>query len=331
MAAGHLPPGKLPVHLLAELLGELEPAPPEVRLGPAVGEDACVLTVERGALVAATDPITFTGVDIGRLAVVVNANDVAVMGVRPRWFLAAILLPRGTTEDDVRTLFAGMRGALAELGIALVGGHTEVTPVVSQPLVVGQMLGLAENDRFVATGGARPGDIVVQVGLAPIEGAAVLAVEAAERLGGCDPATVQAAADAIRIPGLSVVEPALAATGLGATALHDPTEGGLASGLHELATAARVGLRVDPAQVRWFEPGLAVCRALGADPWATLASGSLLATFPTDRATAATEAIAARGYPVAILGVAEPGDGVHDTEGRAISWPARDEVARLLS
>ncbi len=141
-----------------------------------MGEDACALTVERGALVAATDPITFTGVDIGRLAVVVNANDVAVMGVRPRWFLAAILLPCGTTEDDVRTLFAGMRGALAELGIALVGGHTEVTPVVSQPLVVGQMLGLAENDRFVATGGARPGDIVVQVGLAPIEGAAVLAV-----------------------------------------------------------------------------------------------------------------------------------------------------------
>jgi len=81
MAAGHLPPGKLPVHLLAELLGELEPPPPEVRLGPAVGEDACALTVERGALVAATDPITFTGVDIGRLAVVVNANDVAVMGV----------------------------------------------------------------------------------------------------------------------------------------------------------------------------------------------------------------------------------------------------------
>ena len=81
----------------------------------------------------------------------------------------------------------------------------------------------------------------------------------------------------------------------------------------------------------WFEPGLAVCRALGADPWATLASGSLLAMLPLGRLTAATEAITARGHPVAILGVAEPGDGVHDSEGRAVPWPAHDEVARLLS
>lgn len=331
MAIGHLPPGKLPVGLLVELLGELGPAPPEVRLGPAVGEDACVLEVQGGALVVATDPITFTGIDIGWLAVVVNANDVAVTGVRPRWFLAVVLLPRDTTDDDVRTLFAGMREALAEVGVTLVGGHTEVTPVVSQPIIVGQMLGLAENGRFVTTGGAREGDVVVQVGLAPIEGAAVLAVEAAEHLGDCDPATVGAAADAIHDPGISVVEAALAAAELGATALHDPTEGGLASGLHELATAAGLAVRVDPARVRWFEPGLAVCRALGADPWATLASGSLLATFPPDQATIAARAIAARGYPVATLGAAESGEGVHTTDGRPIPWPERDEVARLLS
>ena len=331
MSSIRLPPGKLPVQLLAELLGELEPTPPEIRLGPAVGEDACAVEVERGTLIAATDPITFTGVDVGWVAVVVNANDVAVMGVRPRWFLATVLLPRGTTDDDVRTLFAGMRGALAEVGGTLVGGHTEVTPVVSQPLVVGQMLGLAENGRFVTTGGVRPGDVVVQVGLAPIEGAAVLAVQAAAHLSGCDPVTVGAAAAATHIPGISVVEAALTAAELGATALHDPTEGGLAAGLHELAAAARVGLRIDRAQVRWFEPGLAVCRALGADPWATLASGALLATFPPDRATAATEAIAARGYAVVTLGVAEPGQGVHDTEGGSIPWPERDEVARLLA
>lgn len=331
MAIGDLRPGKLPVGLLVELLGTLGPAPPEVLMGPAVGEDACVLDVEAGALAVATDPVTFTGVDVGWLAVVVNANDVAVTGVRPRWFLAVVLLPVDTTDDDVRTLFAGLRGALSEVRVTLVGGHTEVTPAVSQPIVVGQMLGLAEDGRFVTTGGVREGDVVVQVGLAPIEGAAVLAVEAAEHLRACDPITVGAAANAIHDPGISVVEAALAAAELGATALHDPTEGGLASGLHELATAAGLALRVDTARARWFEPGLAVCRALGADPWATLASGSLLATFPPDRAAAATRAIAARGHPVAILGAAESGEGVHTTDGLPIPWPERDEVARLLS
>ena len=330
MSPVRLIPGKLPVDLLAELLGEFGPAPPEVRVGPAVGEDACAVAVEGGVLVAATDPITLTGVDSGWLAVVVNANDVAVMGVRPRWFLAAVLLPLGATEHDVRALFAGMRGALGELGVTLVGGHTEVTPAVRQPLVVGQMLGLAHDGRFVTTGGVRPGDVVVQVGLAPIEGAAVLAVEAAERLGGLEPETVEAAAAAIRVPGISVVDAALAAADLGATALHDPTEGGLASGLHEIAAAGRVGLRIDPRRVRWFEPGLAVCRSLGADPWATLASGSLLAMFPPDRADPAAGALATQGYPVAALGVAEPGAGVHDTEGRPMPRPQRDEVARLL-
>jgi len=329
MSATVLPPGKLPTALLTELLGTIE-WPPEVRLGPAIGEDACALEVDRGVLVAATDPITFTGIDVGRLAVVVNANDVAVMGVRPRWFLAAVLLPRDTTADDVRALFAGMRAALDGLAVALVGGHTEVTPVVSQPLVVGQMLGLAENGRVVTTGGVRAGDIVVQVGPVPIEGAAVLAAEAADRLSGLDPATLEAATAATRVPGISVVEAALVAADLGATALHDPTEGGLASGLHELAAAGGVGLRVDPTQVRWFEPGLAVCRELGADPWATLASGALLATFPPDQAREATAALSAGGHPVATLGAAEAGEGVRDTEGQPIPWPARDEVARVL-
>ena len=331
MSPSRLAPGKLSTSLLAEILGEFGPAPPEVRVGPAVGEDACAIEVERGVLIAATDPITFTGTDLGWLAAVVNANDVAVMGVRPRWFLAAVLLPTSTTADETRTLFATMRAALTQLDVALVGGHTEVTPVVNRALVVGQMLGWTERERFVTTGGVGVGDVIVQVGSAPIEGAAVLALEAGARLGGLDPQVLEHAIRATRVPGISVVEAALAATELGATALHDPTEGGLAAGLHELATAGHVGLRVDLAQVRWFEPGIAVCHALGADPLATLASGALLATFAPTRAFDAVRALSERGHTAVVLGVAERGAGVHDTTGRTIPWPERDEVARILS
>lgn len=331
MPSSPIPVGKLPTELLARLLDDLAPLPPEVRLGPAIGEDACALDVPGGVLVAATDPITLTGGDIGRLAVIVNANDVAVMGARPRWFLAAVLMPVGATETDMEELFATMRHALDAIGAALVGGHTEITEAVNQPLVVGQMLGVTERDRLVSTAGVRPGDVVVQVGVAPVEGGAVLASERPGGLGELDPEVVGAAAAGLDDPGISVVEAALVAAGVGATALHDPTEGGLAAGLHEMAAAARVAVRVDRSRILWFEPAVAVCQVLGADPWAVLASGSLLAAFGPADADSAVEALALEGHAVAVIGKAEAGSGVRDSDDRLIPWPDRDEVARLIA
>lgn len=323
--------GKLPAHFLSQLLKGTGPLPPEVLVGAAVGEDACAIAVPAGVLVAATDPITLTARDGGRYAVTVNANDVAVSGARPRWFLAVVLLPPGTTEAEVEALFAEMQSTLRSAGIALVGGHTEVTGAVSQPVVVGQMLGLAEEGRFVQTGGVRVGDVVLQVGRAPVEGAAVLAHEGIALLRGVDGALVRAAAAAIDVPGISVVGPALLAARLGTTAMHDPTEGGLAAGLHEMAAASGVCLRVDRAHSLWWEPALVLCHAVGADPWATLASGTLLAAFGAKKATGVVEAFAAAGYEVAAIAVAEEGDGVTDTAGEPLSWPERDELSRVLA
>jgi hydrogenase maturation factor len=324
MTTTPIPLGKVPVDLLAHLLGGLGPTPGEVLLVPAVGEDACALDLPAGVLIAATDPITLTGRDIGRYAVIVNANDVAVMGVRPRWFLAVLLLPPGSTGAEVEALFSSIHRTLDEIGATLVGGHTEITQAVTQPVVIGHMLGVSEDRRFVSTGGARAGDVVIQVGAAPVEGAAV-------RLQVVDPSVVAAAAAGLHQPGISVVEAALAAAELGAIALHDPTEGGIAAGLNELAAASGVRLRVDRTRVLWFDPGLAVCTALGADPWATLASGSLLAAFHPREAEAAIEALRAGGAAVAAIGRAEPGSGVRDTDDEAIPWPSRDEVSRLLA
>ena len=323
--------GKLPVAFLGELLALLPSPPSSVLLGPRIGEDACAIEVPGGVLVAATDPITLTTREIGRFSVIVNANDVAVMGVRPRWFLAVILLPSGTLDSTVREVFADMQDSLAHVGASLVGGHTEVTQAVRQPIVVGQFLGLAEDGRFVATGGVRPGDVLLQVGPVPIEGAAVLAHEAAGRLTGLDPSVVRAARGGLDHPGISVVKPALLAAELGATAMHDPTEGGLVAGLHEMAAASRLRIRVDLGSVLWFEPGRAICTALAADPLATLASGCLLAAFGADRAKAVLQSLAQHGHWAAQIGTAELGSGVCDAGGRPLAWPGRDEVARLLS
>lgn len=123
-----IPPGKVPTDLLARLLTAGRPLPPEVRIGPAVGEDAGAIDVDAGVLIVATDPITLTTSELGRYGVIVNANDVAVMGVSPRWFLAALLLPLGTTTDVIEQLFASMRSGLDEIGASLVGATPRSRP-----------------------------------------------------------------------------------------------------------------------------------------------------------------------------------------------------------
>src|SRR5262249_34990755 len=148
---------------------------------------------------------------------------------------ATVLLPPGSTVSELDALFAGMRDECTRLGIVLVGGHTEVTDAVRAPVVGGTMLGVPHAGRIVRSGGARPGDAVVQIGPVPVEGAVVLA---SADVAGVDAAVFAAARNALTEPGISVVDAALAATELGATAMHDPTEGGLAAGLCELAVAS---------------------------------------------------------------------------------------------
>jgi hydrogenase maturation factor len=326
-----LPIGKLSVALLREMLEGGPPPPAELLLPPRVGEDAGVIRLADGALVVAADPITLTGRGIGAHAVVINANDVAVMGTRPRWFLAVLLLPVGTTEADVKALFADMHAALARVGAALAGGHTEVTAAVTQPVVIGQMMGFREDGSFVKTGGTQDGDVILQIGTAPVEGAAVLANDAQARLEGLEPEVLARARAAMEDPGISVVEAALRATELGATALHDPTEGGLSAGLHELAEASGLAVVVDPEAVLWFEPGRRVAEALGADPWGVLASGALLAAFPKALAEPAAAALRGEGHPVAAIGRAQPGEGVVTAGGAPLHRFEQDEVARVLS
>jgi len=329
--ASTLESGKLPSELLAALLSAFPAPPPEVRLGARIGEDASGIDVPEGTLVVAADPITLTTSDVARLSVLVNANDVAVCGARPRWFLAVVLVPPTTSEDAVRELFTLLQSTLDTVGASLVGGHTEVTRAVTQPVVFGAMLGITERGAIVETAGLAPGDALLQVRPVPIEGAAVLANEAAERLGDVDTETLTQARAALDEPGISVVEPALLATELGATALHDPTEGGLLMGLHEMAVAGGVALRVDRNAVLWFEPGITVCKALGADPWSTLASGTLLATFPAVAVPDAVSAFEAAGHAVASLASVEPGRGIVGSDGTPMSPRVRDEVARILA
>ncbi len=332
--------GKLPHTLLADLLAGLPTDDPHLLLGPSPGEDAAVIDFDASAdrlLVVKSDPITFATDQIGFYAVNICANDLAVTGAIPRFFLPTLLLPAaGATAEMAHTIFAQIGAACRSLGIIVAGGHSEVTPAVSQPVVSGAMLGDAPRSHFVRSGGCRPGDVVLLVGEAPVEGTSIIAREMRERLlaSGWSSLELDQAANYLFDPGISVLEPALAAAQAGlVTAMHDPTEGGLATGIVELAIASGAGMEIDLDRIPIPDLSRRLCAAFDLDPMGVLASGALLATSDPGNVGLLLERWAAIGRHATIIGrVLEPGNGLwalHD--GRRTTFPtfAVDEITKL--
>jgi hydrogenase maturation factor len=333
-----LPLGKLPPELLARLLGRLPVSDPRVLVPPRPGVDAAALDFGERALIVTADPITFVSERAGWYAVNVNANDIAVMGGVPRWFLATILLPEGITPDAVEALFSDVTGACAGLGVTVIGGHTEVTHGLDRPIIAGTMLGEAPPNRVLTSGGVRPGDALLVTGGIAIEGTAILAVEARAGLlaAGLDTAMLERAARLAHEPGVSVV--GAARTLLDAAeihALHDATEGGLATALLEMAQASGVRIELAADALPVLPETAAVCAALGLDPLGLLASGCLVAAVPAESADAALAALTGEGIAAWRLGVAAPGAPsvwlLRGGERAPLPEFARDELARWLA
>ncbi len=287
-------------------------------------------------LVAKSDPITFATDAIGWYAVHVNANDVACSGATPRWFLATLLLPEGRTDAAlVDDIMAQIARACQEIGASLVGGHTEITHGLERPIVIGSMLGEVQSERLVTTSGARPGDAVLLTRRVAVEATAIIAQEKRDELiqqHGLTSAYVDRCADFVYNPGISVVRAAqIAASAAPIHAMHDPTEGGLASGLWELAAAAGVGLEIDSQAVPIYPETRALCDAYGLDPWGVIASGSLLLTLDPSDAGPVCDALGEAGIETTVIGRVLPREsGVTTLGGQALPGFARDEIARLF-
>ena len=280
MAEGgdRLPVGKLPGQLLARLIEKYATTDPTVVVGPGVGGDAAAIDLGATTLVVKSDPITFASESPARYLVDVNANDLACLGATPRWMMVTALLPEGTTERQVESHFRELRDACIQREISLVGGHTEVTFAVGRPILVGVLIGEVGARGLLRPGGARPGDRLLLTKAIALEGTALVARELGDELRGTvDPLVVERAASLLSDPGISVVPEAMALLEAGGvTALHDPTEGGLATGVRELALAAGCGAAIDRDAVPVLPETSAIAAALGLDPLGMLASGSLL-------------------------------------------------------
>ncbi|RMG55940.1 MAG: hydrogenase expression/formation protein [Acidobacteria bacterium] len=331
------PVGKVPPEVLSRLLASVPTRDERVLVGPKLGEDAAVIDFGDRVLIAKTDPITFAAERIGWYAVHINANDVATMGARPRWFLATLLLPEERTDTQlVESIFHDIIATCERLNVTLCGGHTEITYGLDRPIVVGHMLGEVEKEKLVLASGLRVGDDIILTKGVAIEGTAIIAREKSEALKErLDESCIQRAEAYLTDPGISVVSEALLANDVAEIhAMHDPTEGGLIAGLWELAVSAGVGLAIEGERIPVLPETRAICEAFQIDPLRLIASGALLIATPPEASVRVLAALDEHGVAATIIGRARPAsDGIKlRSHGRWIDlhYPSQDEIAKVL-
>lgn len=308
MAEVHrFPTGKVPPEVLRRIVFSRLGVPcGRLLQGPGVGEDAAVLDLGDRVLVVASDPITGAVGSVGWLVVHVNANDVASCGARPSWFICVALMPEGAGDAVLEDIMKQMDAACREVGVSLIGGHTETTPGLDRPILVGFMMGEAAKDEYVTTGGALPGDAVIMTKGAGIEGTAILARDLAGVLQGRVGEDILRRAEAM-LRQISVVPEAMEAVkGGGVHSLHDPTEGGVLNGVWEMAEAAGVGVLIREEAVPVAPETKLICDALGIDPLKLLGSGALLITAEAGKAGEIVSALRGIGVEASVIGEVKP-------------------------
>jgi len=331
-----LPTGKFPAELLEEIFGRLQTADDSLIVTPGIGEDTAALRLDGGdTLVITSDPITFATDRIGHYAVLVNANDIATSGARPRWLMTTLLFPPGTTASEIGLVMHDIDASCARWGITLCGGHTEISDAVARPVVVGTICATLERRELVTKQAMRAGDLVLLTKGVAVEGTAIIAREFAGRLRrlGLDEELIGRSQELVEQISI-LAEAAVARGNPGVSAMHDVTEGGLATALNEFSVAGGHRLRIDLARIPVLAATRTICRLLGIDPLGLIGSGSLLLTCRPENGPAIMAEMQRAGVDVTVIGdVREPGSGIEACMGKAsAAWPhfEVDELTRLF-
>jgi len=332
------PAGKLPLSHLTKLLATLPSPGPDVIIGPRAGEDAAAVTVGDEVLVIKGDPITFTAERMGWYAVNINANDVACLGARPRWLVAMLMVPeRLATEAWIAGVFDDLCHAASELDIAVVGGHTEITPGLDNPILAASLTGTVARRNLIDKRQMRAGDTLLLARPVAIEGTAIMAAAQPSR---CRTAIGEdrwrKAVHFSYEPGIGIMRLALAVAAVpNVTALHDPTEGGVLGAIYELLDGRGLGGLIDRTRIPIWPETKDLCRHFAIDPLRLIASGSLLIAVRPDCADTARAAAQAAGAETVEIGtVLEKSQGIRvRTESGGIAHlapPGPDEIIKIL-
>lgn len=309
-----LPMGKVPSKILKQIVFKhLGSSRNDVIVGPAEGEDAAIIRVGDNLLAFHCDPISGAFSNIGWIAINIATNDIATRGVKPNWVLSCIMLPQGSNEKILSNICRQMSDAAARLGVSIVGGHSEITIGLDHPLVIVSALGIVENGHYVTTSGARAGSKIILTKSVGIEGTAILASDRGDVL------RSRYGEDFVRkcldyFNRLSVVEDALVAFEFGGVqAMHDPTEGGISNGLHEIADASKTGFKIYENEIKIRRETLDICCFFKINPLHLISSGSLLIVAEQDMADGIVSHLREKGICASIIG-----DVLSDAERRVI-------------
>jgi hydrogenase expression/formation protein HypE len=331
-----LPCGKLPNDLLEMFLDRFDFKDPALLIHPGIGEDTTAIDIiDDDVLVLKADPITFTTDAIGRYAVLINANDIATSGAIPRWMLTTLLFPQNTTPSQIWCVMQEIEAMCLRFGIALCGGHTEITDAVTRPLVSGMMAGTVKRSALIEKKHMRPGDCVLLTKGIAVEGTAIIAREfygRLKKLGLSEPLIEKCRGF---IDHISILKEAEIASKSGmTTAMHDITEGGLATALTELSAAGGHKLYIDMAQIMVFPETIKICELLHINPMGLIGSGSLIICCKPEAKTQLIAEISVANIAVACIGkVMEPGRGIDARRNnQPEKWPffEADELTRLF-
>lgn len=324
--------GKIPESVLKRsVLRQLHNRRDEVLMGAGVGEDCAALKLAGDEiLVMSTDPITGTGKDMGELAILVTANDLASSGAEPIGVMLTILLPVGTEEAVLKQMMKEAEAACEKYNMQVLGGHTEISAAVNRPLVSVTGVGKAKKGTLISTAGVRPGmDIVVSKWIG-IEGTAILAKEKEkELLSKYSTTFIDRAKDLDAY--ISVLSEAAVAVRSGVSAMHDVTEGGIFGALWEMAEASGVGLEIDLKKIPVRQETVEICEFFGLNPYELISSGCMLMAAADGNLL--VHELEKAGIPASVIGKATDGNDrvlYNEEEKRFLEPPKPDELYKVV-
>lgn len=331
-----LPAGKLPNDLLQQFLEKYGFDDPSVIIKPGIGEDTAAVDIAGAeVLVLKSDPITFATESAGEYAVIVNANDIATSGAMPQWFLTTLLFPPGTSAGIIGETMGELSKVCRRWNITLCGGHTEITDAVTRPVVTGMMTGTVKKSHLIDKRNIQSGDRIFVTKAVAVEGTAIIAREFGRRLAelGVEAAVVEHCRSFLNF--ISILpEARLAASAQGVSAMHDVTEGGLATALEELSIAGNHRLQLHLEKIPVYPETERICRLLDIDPLGLIGSGSLIICCRKDSGAVLQEQVRKAGVAITQIGnVCQEGSGIESLhKNRPAPWPRfeRDEITRLF-
>ena len=328
--------GKFPQDLLQQYLEKFMFDDPSVIINPGIGEDTTAVDVSADQVVVLkSDPITFVTDAIGKYLVAVNANDIATSGALPRWLLATILFPIGVTPSAGLAVMESIRSACEELDITLCGGHTEVTDAVTRVVVSGMMGGTVARSKLLDKSAVQAGEDLLFTKAVAVEGTSIIAREFADRLYAMGMSSEEIEKGKAYLSQISIIPEARIAGGYrGVSAMHDVTEGGLATAIEEMSIAADHGIEVAVDRIPILPETARIANLLGIDPLGLIGSGSLLICCDPNTTPQLVDHLEAAGIRVARIGrITSPGQRINAVDqGRAVPWPRFevDELTRLF-